>query len=52
MVAGKLLAGEISATLREELESVLTIIPADQSLLRAAEIIYLIATSPEFAYQR
>ena len=52
MVAGKLLAGEISATLRGQIEGVLEIIPPDQGLLRAAETIYLIATSPEFAYQR
>jgi hypothetical protein len=30
----------------------LALIPADQGLLRAAETIYLVATSPEFAYQR
>lgn len=52
MVAGKLLAGEISATLRDEITGILAVIPADQGLLRAAETIYLIATSPEFAYQR
>jgi hypothetical protein len=27
-------------------------IPADEALLRAAEAIYLVQTSPEFAYQR
>jgi len=27
-------------------------IPADQTIARAAEAIYLISTSPEFAYQR
>ena len=52
MVAGKLLAGEISATLREEVSGMLAPIPPEQGLLRAAETIYLIATSPEFAYQR
>ena len=52
MVAGKLLAGEISATLRQEIAGILAVIPPDQGLLRAAETIYLIATSPEYAYQR
>jgi hypothetical protein len=27
-------------------------IPTDQALLRAAETIYLVVTSPEFAYQQ
>jgi uncharacterized protein (DUF1800 family) len=52
MVAGKLLAGEISTVLRDEIAGMLALIPADQGLLRAAETIYLVATSPEFAYQR
>ena len=30
----------------------LALIPPDQGLLRAAETIYLVASSPEFAYQR
>jgi uncharacterized protein (DUF1800 family) len=52
MVADKLLAGQISATLRTEILGMLDRIPVDQTLLRAAETIYLVATSPEFAYQR
>jgi len=52
MVARKLLAGEISTALRGEIAGMLALIPADQGLLRAAETIYLVATSPEFAYQR
>lgn len=52
MVANKLLAGQLSATLRTEIEGMLLRIPADQALLRAAETIYLVVTSPEFAYQR
>lgn len=52
MVAGKLLAGEISTTLRNEIAGMLALIPPDQGLLRAAETIYLVASSPEFAYQR
>jgi uncharacterized protein (DUF1800 family) len=51
-VADKLLAGQISATLRAEISDMLQRIPADQGLLRAAEAIYLVQTSPEFAYQR
>jgi uncharacterized protein (DUF1800 family) len=52
MVAGKLLAGEISTVLRDEIAGMLALIPTDENLLRAAETIYLVATSPEFAYQR
>ena len=52
MVAGKLLAGNISDTLRGEIAGMLALVPEDQALLRAAETIYLVATSPEFAYQR
>ncbi len=52
MVVNKLLAGQVSATLRAEIEGMLLRIPADQALLRAAETIYLVVTSPEFAYQR
>ena len=52
MVAAKLLAGDISDTLRGEIAGMLALVPEDQALLRAAETIYLVATSPEFAYQR
>jgi hypothetical protein len=51
-VAEKLLAGQISTTLRAEISGMLLRIPADEALLRAAEAIYLVQTSPEFAYQR
>jgi uncharacterized protein (DUF1800 family) len=51
-VAGKLLAGQISDALRTEVLGMLDRIPVDQTLLRAAETIYLVVTSPEFAYQR
>ena len=51
-IAGKLLAGQISAALRTEINGMLQRIPADQALLRAAEAIYLVVSSPEFAYQR
>ena len=50
--AEKLLAGQISATLRSEIGGMLAQISNDQSVFRAAETIYLIVTSPEYAYQR
>ncbi len=52
MVAGKLLAGQISATLRQEIAGMLTRIPETETALRAAETIYFVVTSPEYAYQR
>jgi len=52
MVVGKLLAGEISEALRNEIAAMLTIIPATDAAVRVAETIYLITTSPEYAYQR
>jgi hypothetical protein len=52
MVTGRLLGGEISATLRTELAGMLARIPATSPELRAAEAIYLVVTSPEYAYQR
>jgi len=51
-VARKLLAGEISDTLRVEIIGMLGLIPEANSSLRIAETVYLIVTSPEFAYQR
>ncbi len=51
-VAGKLLGGEISDTLRTEIAGMLERLPETDATLRAAETIYLIVTSPEYAYQR
>ena len=51
-VDDKLLAGQMSDTLRQNIAGVVNLIPVDQPILRAAEAIYLTATSPEFAYQR
>lgn len=51
-IADKLLAGQISDTLRNETIGMVQLIPADQTLARAAEAIYLVVTSPEYAYQR
>ncbi len=50
-VADTLLAGQISETLRSEIAGMLALVPANQGVLRAAETIYLVVTSPEFAYQ-
>lgn len=52
MVAGKLLGGEISETLRAEVTGMVDRIAPTDAALRAAEAIYLITTSPEFAHQR
>lgn len=51
-VAAKLLAGEISATLRTEIAGMVNRIDAAEAAYRAAEAIYLVVSSPEFAYQR
>lgn len=51
-VVGKLLGGEISDTLRSEIARMLALIPETEPAARAAETIYLIVTSPEYAYQR
>ncbi len=51
-VADKLLAGRISDTLRNEIAGMLALIPETETALRAAETIYFIVTSPEYAYQR
>ena len=52
MVAGKLLGGEISDTLRTEIRGMVERFPEDQDVIRAAEVIYFVVTSPEYAYQR
>ena len=52
MVADKLLGGRISDTLRNEIAGMLALIPDTDTAIRAAETIYFVATSPEFAYQR
>lgn len=52
MVAGKLLGGEISDTLRTEIGGMLALIPTTDTAVRAAETIYFVVTSPEYAYQK
>ena len=51
LVAGKLLAGQISATLRTEARGMLERRPTRDAGRRVADVIYLIASSPEFARQ-
>lgn len=50
-VAEKLLGGVISATLRQELAGMLALIPEQETTLRAAEAVYFVASSPEYALQ-
>jgi uncharacterized protein (DUF1800 family) len=52
LVAGKLLGGQVSVPLRTEIAGMLERLPEADPVLRAAEAIYLVVTSPEFAYQR
>ena len=51
-VAERLLAGQISATLREQAQAQVARQPASVPSARAGEALYLIASSPEFAFQR
>ena len=51
-VAEKLLGGRISDTLRQEIAGMLARVPETDAAIRAAETIYFVVTSPEFAYQR
>lgn len=55
MVVGKLLGGQVSATLRAEMvnmiDRVRTAIPDNDAAL-VAEAIYFVVSSPEYAYQR
>ena len=53
LVAEKLLGGSISDVLRQEIAGMLTLFSGpDSAPLRVAEAIYLVASSPEYAYQR
>ena len=52
MVASKLLAGDISATLKNEIAGMVNRVDATDAAFRAAEAIFLVVSSPEFAYQR
>lgn len=52
MVAEKLLGGQMSETLRNEIGGMLALIPETDTAVRVAETIYFVVTSPEYAYQR
>ncbi len=52
MVAAKLLAGDISATLRTEIAGMVNRIGVADAAARTAEAIFLVVSSPEYAYQR
>lgn len=52
MVVGKLLGGAASTTLRAEMVRMIDLIPVADTAARAAEAIYLVVSSPEYAYQR
>jgi uncharacterized protein (DUF1800 family) len=51
LVANKLLGGQITAALRAEAARVVGLIPPTDTVNRAAESVYLIVTSPEYALQ-
>lgn len=51
LVAGKLLAGEISSTLQTEIAGMIDRIDSAAAAIRVAEAIFLVVSSPEFAYQ-
>nr|MDJ0918748.1 hypothetical protein [Woeseiaceae bacterium] len=51
MVSGKLLGGVMTDTLRQEIFDIVSAIPATDAALRAAETIFLVVSSPEFATQ-
>ncbi|MCH7854657.1 MAG: DUF1800 family protein, partial [Proteobacteria bacterium] len=52
-VVEKLMAGRISQVLRDEIGGMLALIAGpDDDALRVAETIYLVVTSPEYAFQR
>jgi len=38
--------------LRQEISGIMALIPDTEAALRAAEAIYLVVSSPEFAYQK
>jgi len=52
LVSDKLMGGDISDTLRTEIAGMLALIPETDAAVRAAETIYFVVTSPEYAYQR
>jgi uncharacterized protein (DUF1800 family) len=51
-IAERLLAGQISATLKTQAKAMVDLAPASNTQQRVAEALYLIATSPDFALAR
>ena len=51
-IGGKLLGGNLSATLQAQARAAAQRAPADMAGLRVAEALFLIASSPEYAVQR
>jgi uncharacterized protein (DUF1800 family) len=51
-IAGRLLGGEISATLKAQAKAQVDRVPANLPDLRVAEALHLVLTSPEYALQR
>lgn len=51
-IAGKLLGGQISATLKAEAQAAVERVPATSAGQRVSEAMYLIATSPEYVVSR
>ena len=51
-IAGKLLGGQISATLKAEARAAVERVPATSAGQRVSEAMYLIATSPEYVVSR
>ena len=51
LVADKLLAGQMSPGLRAEATGLINMIPVTDTVNRAAEAVYLVVTSPDFALQ-
>jgi uncharacterized protein (DUF1800 family) len=52
MVSEKLLAGQISQPLSDEIKGMLNRIAPAEAAIRVGEVIYFISSSPEYAYQR
>jgi uncharacterized protein (DUF1800 family) len=52
LVAEKLLAGQISTTLRDEIKSMIDRFDPADAAFRVGDVIYFITSSPEFAAQR
>ena len=52
LVADKLLAGQISQTLSDEIKGMVNRFDTADAAIRVGEVIYFITSSPEYAYQR